>query len=126
MGANVYDKAIYCLTGTATLAEINAGTTLKPAMTGRKYQIVDFRLYFNGTFTTATSIDILVGTTHVVDQAIAGCGDGVVAWHSHANATLGAAFMVATAGAIIIQKTGSTAAGGTDLIYVLNVLLADA
>lgn len=113
-----------------TLAQLNAGHVILPAVPGRQYQLTDFFIKFNGTFTTATDIRLSTtegSPTDIATILIANAGDNVVHRPGVGTHTLNdAAFAVAlAAGAgIQIRKTGSSAAGGTDITVVLTYRIA--
>lgn len=121
------DDGIFDLSGrdvkvhqeTVTLAQLNAGKTLVPEVGGRTYNVVGFWVKFNGTFTTAT--DIRLSDTNgtpvdILTIAIAQAGDGVTHALGVGTHTLGTLFANLTASkGIQIRKTGSDAAGGTDI-----------
>ncbi len=110
---------------TVTLAELNAGKVLIPAVAGRVLKPVDFFIRFNGAFTTATDIrlsDTADSPVDIVTIAIAQATNGAVHTRSKGTNTLGAGFLAnLTAGkGIQIRKTGSDAEGGTDILVQIT------
>lgn len=118
----VYSKIV-----SVTLAELNAGKPLIPAIPGRTIRVIGYYFAFNGTFTTATAIvlqDTAASPVNVVSIAIAGAvtATKISSEAVQANTTDGAAYLAnATASkGISIAKTGSSAAGGTSLVVMLK------
>ena len=109
---------------TATLAQINAGTTILPAVTGRKLYLQDFTAMPNGSFGTGTAIvleDSTTGTDYV-SIAQAQATDNALLKPGITGVTLGAAFGDggASGEGLKITKTGSAFDTATDL--ALNLL----
>lgn len=113
---------------TATLAEINAGKILIPAVTGKQIKVVGFELLVSGTFATGTSIEIEDDeTTPVVTAsiAVAALSDGASIFPNTANVTLGAGYLAASTVSknIKVTITGSDFTGGTSIIFKLQYQL---
>lgn len=116
---------VMTITNTATLAQIIAGKTLLPGFPGTKYKVLDFWMIPDGTFTTATSIDLESTNAAPVKigvQAIAGAGNNVYIWPGHANMVLGAGFGVelGVGDGIRIMEVGSTLAGGVNILIAIT------
>lgn len=109
---------------TATLAEINAGKTIIPAVTGKQIRVVDYVATVAGTFTTTTSVDLQdESATNVTALAQADLSDGAILLPS--DGTLGAGFAAPlTSGeALQVVNTGTAAAGGTSITFNVSYLL---
>lgn len=107
-------------TVTATLAEINAGKELLPAIAGVQYEITSLHVLVTGAFATLT--DVRISTSETVPTDIltilqAQLGDGVKHSHLTGTNTLGSAFWAALAAnyGVQIRKTGSTGTVGTSI-----------
>lgn len=109
---------------TATLAQINAGTTILPAITGRKLYLQDFTAMPNGSFAAGTAIVLEDSTTGTdfVSIAQAQASDNAVLKPGITGVTLGTAFGDggASGEGLKITKTGSDFTTATDL--ALNLL----
>lgn len=112
-----------------TLAQLNAGQviTQMPAVAGRRYGIAWFIIKMNGAFTTATDIrlssteasptDIVtIGIAQATDNATHAKGIGTNTLND--DALLPRASLAAGAG-VQLRKTGSAAAGGTDVEVII-------
>ncbi len=104
-----------------TLAQLNAGAVLVPEVPGRVYRPLGFFVKMNGTFTTCTDMrisDTNSAPVDIVTIVVAQMGTGLIHTEDAGTHTLGAGLMAdLTAGkGIQIRKTGSTAAGGTDIL----------
>lgn len=109
---------------TATIAEINAGKILIPAVTGKKIRIVDIDAKVAGNFATGTSVEVedSNGTPVVaLSYAVAALTDGSFLEADTANVTIGAGYMAdLTSGASLnITKTGSDFTGGTSVTLMI-------
>lgn len=127
-GFTVTNTRTYTLVGTATLAQINAGTTILAGVTNRIITPVFYQLKINGAFTTATSIDLTDtnGTpVNITSLAIAGATNGALILPTTANITNGAGYLapLTTGAGLKIGKTGSTAAGGTSVLYTIQYII---
>ena len=112
-----------------TLAQLNAGQNITqiPAVAGRRYGIAWFIIKFNGAFTTATDIRLSTteaSPTDLMTIAIAQATDnathakGIGTNTLNDDALLPRASLAAGAG-LQLRKTGSAAAGGTDVEVVI-------
>lgn len=111
---------------TATLAEINAGKTLIPAVSGKQIRVTNYAAIAVGTFADTTSVDIQdESATKVAVLAVADLDDATL---TPADGALGAGFAVPlTAGeALEIANVGSAATGGTSIRFVVTYDLVDA
>jgi hypothetical protein len=110
---------------TATLAQINAGTTIVPAITGRKLYLQDFTAMPNGSFAAGTAIVLEDSTTGTdfVSIAQAQASDNAILKPTSTGVTLGTAFGDggASGEGLKITKTGSDFTTATDL--ALNLLI---
>lgn len=126
-GQSAAANQVQTITATATLAEINAGKVLIPATTGKKIRVVNFVARHSGSFTTATSIDLVSDATsvNVESVAIAQATNGAVLVPASTGVTLGAGFGadLPVSEGLKVQKTGSTAAGGTSVTYTVSYAL---
>lgn len=109
----------------ATLAEINAGKVLIAGSVGKKILVSDITARVNGTFTTATSIDIeSTNASPVLVNVglIAGITNGAVLKPGDANFSRGAGYAteLGVDDGIRVIKKGSNAAGGTSIQYTIT------
>lgn len=116
---------INTVTKTVTLAQLNAGHVLVPAYGACKFRVVGFTLLLNGTFITATDIRIsdTAGTpVDIATLAIAQAVDNAQLGPDSTGITLNAGWAASLTGGkgIQIRKTGSAAAGGTDILVTLQ------
>lgn len=110
------------ITVVATLAQINAGLTLIPGLTGKKITVTGYSGQVAGTFTTGTSVELesTNGTpVAVATIAEAGLGTGAVLTPNESHTTLGAGFGVplGTSDGLKIINNGSAQAGGTSITF---------
>lgn len=115
-----------------TVAEVNAGDTLLPALTGYKYRIVDITLIaIGGNASGATSVEISgTQSTSSVDlfsAAAAALTQSAVVKPDTANMTVladGASFVACDSGAAVtISKTGSALATSTHIDVIVSYAL---
>lgn len=113
---------------TATLAEINAGKTLIPAVAGKKIRITNFAAIAVGTFAATTSVDIQDGAAVPVKVAVLPVADLDDATVLPLTANVGAGFGVplTTAEEVVVANVGSAATGGTSIRFILTYDLVDA
>lgn len=114
----VVEPGVEAKTVSATLAEINAGTTVLPKIPGFTYKVIDFLLIFAGVAAAATDIRLSSTASAPVDIAtvgVANAGDGDKAAPVDATTTLGAGYMaeLASGQGVQIRKTGPTLTGTT-------------
>ena len=108
---------------TATLAEINAGKTIIPAVTGKQIQVLDYIAIAAGTFADTTSVDLQdESATNVTALAVADLDDATLL---PSDGTLGAGFGVplTVSEALEVVNTGSTATGGTSVRFIVSYKL---
>lgn len=108
---------------TATLAEVNAGSTLIPAVTDRKVYIHNFVAMPNGSFAAGTAIvleDVTTGTDFI-SLAQAQLSDNAILAFGETGVTLGAALGDGGAAGEGVQvvKTGSDFTTATDIAFNL-------
>jgi hypothetical protein len=117
---NVYDKM--GLRRRVTLAEINAGTTILPALFGYKYRVTDMRMIsIGGAVGATTTVDILgtqsAASVKLLAVAIAALTQSAVVRAGAANASVladGASFAECDVNTgISVSKTGATATTAT-------------
>lgn len=112
---------------TATLAQINAGLTLIPGVTGKKITLLDYTARVNGS-SFAGGTNVLLQSTNgtpVVASTIAEAGlvSGAVLKPTSANTTLGAGFSVplGTSDGLQVAATGThTTATGITFTLTYN------
>jgi len=121
----------HALVNVATIAEINAGKTLIPAITGKTITIVGYDLVVAGSFATGTDARLqdTNGTPVVVVTALtAALSDGakIPGAATVANVTNGAGYGAAlTAGkGLVIKSTGTAMTGGTSIKVIVRYLIA--
>jgi hypothetical protein len=111
-----------------TIANVNTGATLLPAVAGRKYRLLDARVIaIGGAAATGTTIDILgtqsAASVKLVSFAQASLTQSTVLFPGVAGATVladGASFQVCDVNTpITIGKTGSSFTGATNVDVVL-------
>lgn len=123
---------VYSTVVSATLAEINAGKTLIVGIPNHYIVVVDFLAVSTGAFTTATSVDLVSDSVNIVSFPIAGLTNGAKLAPSSSGSTLGAGFnpltmqTAALGDPITVQKTGSSAAGGTSIAFHIFYKLVSA
>jgi hypothetical protein len=108
-----------------TLAEINAGKVIIPAVAGKQVLVTDFAARVAGNFTTTTSVDLQASTTtatKVQVMAVAALTDAAVLKDGTSDVTRGAAmYGVTPAGeGVSIANVGTAAAGGTSITVMLT------
>jgi predicted RecA/RadA family phage recombinase len=116
-----------------TLAQLNAGLTLLPAVAGYKYRLIDVTLIaIGGAATAATAVRITgvqsASTVALISAAVAALTQSTVVKPNTANVTVladGASFnQNDAAGAIAIDKTGSAMTTLTHVDVILTYELA--
>lgn len=113
------------VTVTATLAEINAGKILIPAVAGKSIKVVDYIMRVAGGWATATSVDLQStnDTPVKVNVAlIAALTNGAVIVPPTANVTLSAGFGAALGAgdALKVINVGTAGTGGTSITYTIT------
>jgi hypothetical protein len=112
-----------------TIAEINAGATLLPAIVGRQYRMVDCSMIaIGGAAATATSVDLRAtqsaSVVNLVANAVAGLTQNTLLRAGATNAAIlaaGASFVANDANtAITVAKTGSSLATATHVDVLLT------
>lgn len=118
-----------------TIAQINAGYTLLPAVRGFKYRVTDMSMIaIGGAVTGATTIDILAtqaaASVKLLAAAIAALTQSALLRAGAANATIlanGASFVANDENTgISIGKTGGAAATATHVDVALTYVLEKA
>lgn len=107
-----------------TLAELNAGKEIVPAVTGKKIRVLNYAARVVGNFTTNTSADLQSGTTGTKVTALgqAGLTNGAILQPTSSNTTLGAGFAadLETSENLKVANIGTAAAGGTSITYTVT------
>lgn len=118
-----------------TVAEVNAGATLLPAISGYKYRIVDMAMIaIGGAAATATSVDIRgvqsSSTVNLMASAVAGLTQNTLLRAGATNGAIlaaGASFVENDANtAITVAKTGSNVATATHIDFIVQYVLVKA
>lgn len=116
--------AVQVVRVTATLAQINAGFEIVPALTGKSIEVVNFTERVLGNFTTATAIQLVGGTSSTIVEStlIAAVTDGAVLIPGSANVSLGAGYAAPLTASenLKVIHTGTAAAGGTSITYTVS------
>lgn len=111
---------------TATLAQINAGTTILPAITGRVLRLLNFSAMPNGSFGTGTAIVLEDSTTGTdfISLAQAQLTDNAILAPAITGVTLGAAWGDggASGEGLKIDGTGTDFDTATDLALNLTFI----
>lgn len=122
-GEDLTSFALQAVPFTATLAEINAGKTIVPAVVGRTYQVHGVKFICTGSFAAGTDIRIsdTAGTpVDVVTVPVASLTDGALITESTANNVVGTMFADLTASkGVQIRKTGSSMTTATKVTGVI-------
>ena len=109
---------------TATLAEVNAGKVIIPAVTGKQIQVTNYSARVAGTFTTTTSVDLRDTTGTIVAAlpvAVLGASTTAVPLAAHLGAGFGAPLTVSEP--LNVAKVGAAAAGGTSIVFTVSYVL---
>lgn len=115
-----------------TVAEVNAGATLLPAISGFQYRIVDMALIaIGGAAATATSVDIRAtqstSVVNILAAAVAGLTQNTLLRAGAANAAIlagGVSFVANDANtAVTINRTGSNVATATHIDSLISYVL---
>lgn len=119
------NQVVQIKTITTTLAELNAGKVLLPAVAGQQYELVSIHWLTTGAFITLTAA--IIATTEDTPTALftvvqAQLGDAVVHSHLTGTNTLAAAFWAALVigYGVKIYQSGTAAAGGTSITVKLG------
>lgn len=115
----------------ATLAEINAGKTMVSVRPGYQIQLTGLKAFVTGAFTTLTDIRLSSDETVQTDYwtiVTAQLGDAVKHSETTGTNTLAAAFWspLAANASLVLRKTGSDAAGGTKIDFIIDYLIIKA
>lgn len=110
---------------TATLAQINAGLILIPAVAGKKITVTNYVANVLGAFATGTSVELEstnAAPVAVTTIAEAGLTNGAILLPSSANTTLGAGFGVGlgTGDGLKIVNNGAAQTGGTSISLAIT------
>jgi hypothetical protein len=119
----------------ATTAEVNAGLTILPAITGFRYRLADAKMIaIGGAAATATTIDILgtqsASAVKLVAAAVAGLTQNTLLRAGATNSAIlaaGASFVANDAAtAITVGKTGSDLATATHIDFIIDYVVEPA
>lgn len=115
---------VQSVTVTATLAEINAGKTIIPAVAGKSIKVVDYIMRVSGGWATATSVDLQSSNASPVKvntALIAALTNGAVIVPPTSNVTLGVGFGAAlgVGDALVVANVGTAGTGGTSITYTV-------
>jgi len=110
---------------TATLAEINAGKVIVPAVAGKQLLITSYIARVSGTFATGTAVILQSSNASpvlVTTLAEAGLTNGAVLTVGSANTTLGAGFGIALGAgdSLRVVNSGSAQTGGTNITFTIT------
>lgn len=131
-GGKIVNKAELLVRARVTAADVNAGATILPALSGYRYRMVDCVLVaIGGAASGATTVDILAtlssASRKLVAAAVAGLTQSAVARAGAANIAVladGASFTANDANtAITIGKTGSNLATATHIDVLLTYVI---
>lgn len=122
--ANV-SQAVKVVDVISTLAEINAGKTLIPALAGASIRVLNYTARVTGAFATGTSVALQSsnGVPVVVTTiAEAGLTNGAVLGPASANTTLGAGFALplGVGDGLRVVNNGSAQTGGTNIEWTIT------
>lgn len=117
-------RTVFSVRNTVTLAEINAGKVIVPAVTGKKVRVLNYIARVSGGFAATTSVDLQSSTTgtKVTALAVAGLTNGAVLQPTSSNTTLGAGFGadLEVSEGLKVANTGSAATTGTSITYTVT------
>lgn len=126
LGKDVTEDMVYEATIEATLAELNTGKRLIDGVSGRYLRIVDIEALCDGTFTTATSVDV-VGSSGVpiMTYAIAALVNQRLCKHLSVLSPLivkgvGLGFNLAAGESVDVGVTGAAIAGGSRILFLIK------
>lgn len=115
------------LNATVTLAQINAGAILIPAVAGKQILVTNFVERVTGAFATGTSVNLQSGTTSVIVESTAEAGltNGAVLVPGSANVTLGAGFgtLLPVGESLNVANIGAPQTVGTSIQYDVTYVL---
>jgi hypothetical protein len=115
-----------------TIAQVNAGATLLPAIAGHKYRVSDMKMIaVGGAAATATTVDILgtqsTSSVKLLAVAVAALTQSTVVRAGATNATVlanGASFVACdTNTAITVGKTDSNVATATHIDVIVDYVI---
>lgn len=106
----------------ATLAQINAGLTLIPGITGKKITVTNYVAQVTGAFTTGTSVELEstnASPVAVTTIAEAGLTNGAILTPNSSNTTLGVGFggPLGSGDGLKVVNNGTASAGGTSIQF---------
>lgn len=108
----------------ATLAQINAGLVLVPAVAGKSITVTNVLARVLGNFATGTSVELESSATAVAVETIAEAGltTGAVLFPTTANVTVGAGFGVAlpVGEGLSLANNGAAQTGGTSITFTIT------
>ena len=106
----------------ATLAQINAGLTLIPALAGASIRVLNTVSRVVGNFATGTSVELESGTTNVAVQTIleAALTDGAVVLPTTASVGAGFAKALPAGEALVVANNGAAQTAGTSVEFTIT------
>lgn len=127
-GSVYSNKVVLSALVTATLAEINAGKVLIPAVSGKVITVVDYKASVLGNFATTTAVlvqDSAAGTV-IATNAVAALTTGNILNEKTTNVTMGAGYLtLLTAGrGVSVANSGSAATGGTSITFRILYIIS--
>jgi hypothetical protein len=109
---------------TATLAEINAGKVIVPAVTGKQIQVQNFAYRMSGTFTTTTSVDLQdTAAQKVAVVPVASLVNNTTVLPLAANVGALFAAPLTVSQPLSVANVGTAAAGGTSITFTVSYTL---
>lgn len=108
----------------ATLAQINAGLVLIPAVAGKSITVTNVLARVLGAFATGTSVELESSATTVAVETLAEAGltNGAVLFPTTANVTVGAGFGVAlpVGEGLSLANNGANQTAGTNITFTIT------
>lgn len=129
LGSFYSNKVAKTMIVTTTLAQINAGATLIPGVSGKTITVVGYNAKVTGGFTTTTSVDVQSSNASPVKiavNAVAGLTNGAIINETKANTTMGAGYLAAlgSGDGVVVANVGTAAAGGTSITWKIDYLMS--
>lgn len=121
-------ELVYSRTVTATMAEVNSGKAILPAVSGVSYKVLSYTLRVTGAFNSSAGDGVVLQSTAatpvlVTTVAKAGLTDGAVLQALSANTTLGVGFaanLTAGKGLNISKSTATALDAGTSITVTVT------
>jgi len=110
-----------------SLAEVNAGKTIIPAVTGKQILVLDFNFVMDGSFAAVTSVELedSSATVNVCSLAQAQMTDDAVLSKDTTGVTMGVGLAegITVSEALVLTKTGLDATTATGLTVAITYML---